>query len=637
MLKIVQKGFNKYQNIQRDEFTVVYDDICLIEASNDVLVAQKDNRKIILDGYIEPILDHQKYKDKYSTAKDILLYLLDLQNLTQLEINKLFGGRFIIVYVYEKKCSIFLDSFSRKDLYYVNQADKICLATDLRLLNANKYISEKYNQCALAHMLTYYGNRPAKNETIYESISRVGVGESVKITTSGFKIELSEFISNKTREYRSTDHDIYFKIFLNTIEEYGSSDKNLIYLSSGWDSTSILAGLVHIFGADKVEGITGRMLYSDRSGVCNAIEIEKVKKFAEYYSIKCNFVDFDYASKGEQIFESALPSLKKHGYYNVTACNHYLLSEAAANFSDAVVFAGEISDGAHNFGFSQYTTMFHPSSFGFREYADKMASYLVGPTFLNRLIEGSYNEDPVYQLLTDGKYIKETLGPDRASIIKQFFISFFLRNGRRPLWSGENISILSKEGVREYTDFHQNNYLSNIENIDSSELYSWYLHLYNSFHWQSSTVAPIQSMLEERGIKSCLPFWSKPMQVFLSAMPEDWGRGLDLNSTKYPLKYMLQNMIDYPFEFQHGYHSYTYDIDPSFNHMEELFIYSNIKPMMQKSLSDMPYKQILSPKMFNFKYIDNIVEKYLNDEVLSLSALIDLVPIAMMSYVGWQE
>ena len=47
MLKIVQKGFNKYQNIQRDEFTVVYDDICLIGASNDVLVAQKDNRKII--------------------------------------------------------------------------------------------------------------------------------------------------------------------------------------------------------------------------------------------------------------------------------------------------------------------------------------------------------------------------------------------------------------------------------------------------------------------------------------------------------------------------------------------------------------------------------------------------------------
>ena len=35
--------------------------------------------------------------------------------------------------------------------------------------------------------------------------------------------------------------------------------------------------------------------------------------------------------------------------------------------------AGEISDGVHNFGFSQFLTIFHPS-LEFREYADKMAS-----------------------------------------------------------------------------------------------------------------------------------------------------------------------------------------------------------------------------------------------------------------------
>ena len=45
------------------------------------------------------------------------------------------------------------------------------------------------------------------------------------------------------------------------------------------------------------------------------------------------------------------------------------------------VFCGEISDGAHNLGFSQFTTIFHTSKH-FREYSDKMASYLYGPTFM---------------------------------------------------------------------------------------------------------------------------------------------------------------------------------------------------------------------------------------------------------------
>ena len=38
-----------------------------------------------------------------------------------------------------------------------------------------------------------------------------------------------------------------------------------------------------------------------------------------------------------------------------------------------------------------------------------------------------------------------------------------------------------------------------------------------------------------------LPFWDNRIQSFLSAMPESWGRGLELKPTKYPLKWTLQN------------------------------------------------------------------------------------------------
>ena len=52
---------------------------------------------------------------------------------------------------------------------------------------------------------------------------------------------------------------------------------------------------------------------------------------------------------------------------------------------------------------------------------------------------------------------------------------------------------------------------------------------------------------------------------FLNEMPESWGRGLELKPTKYPLKWMLENCINYPMELQTGPHSYLYDINPSFD------------------------------------------------------------------------
>ena len=57
----------------------------------------------------------------------------------------------------------------------------------------------------------------------------------------------------------------------------------------------------------------------------------------------------------------------------------------ASNSNGEAVFSGEISDGAHNFGFSQMLTVLEHPVHEFREYSDKMASYLFGPTFLKSI------------------------------------------------------------------------------------------------------------------------------------------------------------------------------------------------------------------------------------------------------------
>ena len=43
-------------------------------------------------------------------------------------------------------------------------------------------------------------------------------------------------------------------------------------------------------------------------------------------------------------------------------------------------------------------------------------------------------------------------------------------------------------------------------------------------------------MCEAVGLKCRLPFLDQKVIGFLSEMPESWGRGLEINNTKFPLK-----------------------------------------------------------------------------------------------------
>ena len=81
------------------------------------------------------------------------------------------------------------------------------------------------------------------------------------------------------------------------------------------------------------------------------------------------------------------------------------------------------------------------------------------------------------------------------------------------------------------------------DNLTPDNLYATYLDLYNSFHWQGSTVATLNHAVESHGLVCALPFHDTMLIDFLSHMPESWGRGLELKPTKYPLKWMLENKL----------------------------------------------------------------------------------------------
>lgn len=549
-------------------------------------------------------------------------------------------GRFLLFIVgNDGICRVCSDCFAKIEVFIQKVESGVVLASDLSLLPEDP-AREGYDQAALVHTLTYYGYCPPKHHTIYKGVRRLGIGEAAVLDNGQLSVESTPFAPAKMAEYGEREHEEYVDIFLDHLKAAGSSEGNVVYLSSGWDSTSILAGLIHLFGARKVRAVIGRMRYSERSGICNQFEIDRARKIADYYGIRLDTVDFEYLEDGPDFFAHTAPAMRDHQLYSLTCLSHGRLAEKVCATSvneNEVIFAGEISDGVHNLGFSQYATIFHPVH-DFREYSDKMASYLFGPTFLSLLQQGEHEKDPIYGMFrARASGVKfDAVDSDSEKRTLQLFTSFFLRNGRMPMWSLENSRLLTAKGRDAYTQEMQDSYLKEAaENATGDTLYAWYLHLYNSFHWQGSTVRTLSVLADEYHLQTDLPFWDARLHEFLSSMPEDWGRGLDLNPTKFPLKWMLKNRLDYPYDLQKGPHSYTYDVDHSFNHAEEVFCHSKMTPILQKALSDKPYHQILSPEVFDLEFIDTLVEDYVGGKAMPASALSELVPLALLSLIGW--
>jgi hypothetical protein len=551
--------------------------------------------------------------------------------------NRHFDGDAVILAVAtDGSVTISADRFGKRDIYVQSARGGVSLASDLSLLAENP-ARDGYDAAALAHSMTYYGHRPPKRHTMYKAVRRLGVGDVAHLRAGKLDVERTPFKPLPMEEYRPEAIDRYTDAFLDYIAAAGSDQGNHIFLSSGWDSSSILSALVHVFGAKRVTGIIGRMFYSERSGHCNRFETDRATKIAEHYGIKLHTVDLDYVKAEPEWTGRVLEAYRAHNVQSFTGLNHAHLAQGAAELDPTrPVFAGETSDGAHNLGFSQYVTIFHPTQ-GFREYSDKMASYLFGPTFVRELLEGRHEQDAVYRLFRERAagvdFDDVAAAPEQR--MRQMFVSFFLRNGRLPLWSGRNVRMLTRDGMERYTETMANEYFAGVESATPDVLYSWYLELYNSFHWQGSTVSTVQKLGDLFGLTAHHPYWAAGIQDFLQAMPESWGRGLELNPTKYPLKRMLREKLGHPMEMHGGPHSYTYDVDPTFNHSFELMHHSRFGKHAKAALARKDYHQVLDPASFDLAYIDDVVDRFVRGEEQRGGALNDLVSVWLLCQSGW--
>lgn len=425
----------------------------------------------------------------------------------------------------------------------------------------------KYSQEALAHLLTVYGYGTARHN-IYGDVEQDEL-----------------FTPIETREGTIEE---YMDILTSAVKTRTRAN-NWVFLSSGWDSTAILAILHHLKA--NVRCVIGEMRYSTRSGVLNHFEIERAKKFADHYGVQLDIVPFDLTGPDATgYWQSLVPYQRQQHIYGPTVFNFSRLTDYVVEHGgpDDAIICGEYSDGAHNMGFAQGAE------------SDKHYNQMFSPKIFEMI-------NPI-----------------------DFFISFFV-SPVRDLKCLCTTDILTDYGTEEYYYNFSLYYLSDaIRNATPETLYSWMIHLYKSFYWRSGNVKGVSSRANSLNRTIQFPFADETLLRFLSEMPETWGRGWGDRPTKYPLKEMLKRM-DYPMHLQTGEHSY----DPNFNHTHEILFHSYVSHWFKSILYDYPYEKILSGEYFNLFYLRTLVDDYRAGKELVLQEQKDLMALVMLCVTGW--
>lgn len=601
-----------------------------------------DNKKLILIGNIHALF-YENSVIKFSKDKLVNELIKKIIKNNELDkINEFIEGSYIgLIFSPNGDYNIFSDKFNRKELFYICSENSLYASTLIApLINFVK--DKNYDQTALANILSVYGNYSPKKHTLYKDIRRLGVGEFISFKNGSLNIEEIRFNPEPIKNYQKDKLEDYYNLFHSSIEIRSSDNMNWVFMSSGWDSSSVLSMLCKIHGSSKVRAVIGKFKYSNKSGVNNNFEIERAKKITDYFNVPLDIVDIDYTVPDYLLFwEEIRESFKSSHLYALFTYNFFRLAKHVSHngqLSD-VIFNGEVSDGAHNLGFSQFATILNHSDLSFREYSDKMASYLYSPSFYRKILKDDFTEDSVFKLIKSHKN-EMGLGSIKNLSDKEwknkYISSFLLSSNRMPFSESVNSKLLTTQGAKSFEEEINEKYFDSFsDNVTDQNLYGWFLHLYNSFHWQGSTVRGMMTSPEHYNLKNGSPFWDSRIQNFLSSMPESWGRGLDLNPTKYPLKWVLQNKLDYPFHLQSGPHSYLYDINPSWNANADIIYDSAGMDFFKKLLKKRVYEEVLSSDYFDLKYINKLTDDYCSGNIEKGQKLDDLKNIISVCNVGW--
>ncbi len=532
---------------------------------------------------------------------------------------------------------LFSDRYAREDLFTCTDGG-FHAADSLEFIF--KRVRPAYDQKMIAHLFTVYGWYTPKGATIYSNVGQLRVGEVLMLTADAVSSRAVPFEPARTEDLGEAGLEAYYEALRDSVRARAADGKTWVSTSSGWDSSMCTAMLVSELGTENVGMMAGSMRYSPQTDVINKFEMDKIAAIGEFFGIEPEVVELDFVSpQAADTWEGLAPFFRGKHMYSFSTYNFAKLSEAllARSGGPQVFFNGETSDSFHNFGFSQFATFFHTVK-SFTEYGDKMNSYLYGPTFFAKVLDGSYPRDRVLQIF-EKMYGLELRAPegDALDVAEAYLYPLWYGGPRVPFAKTWANPALHAEGQQALYRYPFREYAPEALPVLTPEtLYASYIHLYHSLHSQGSTVNVQKHAATMSGHAWRSPFNDYRVIDVLSRAPESWGRGLDFNHTKHPLKWVAANKLRFPYELlETGPHSYLYDVVEGFSLFAEIVYRSGVTPMFRETLAARPYRELIDGSYIDLEYLDRLVDDFLAGREADGADFNNLVTLITLCVTGW--
>lgn len=511
----------------------------------------------------------------------------------------------------------FVDSLNRMPFYLVQRDGNAFLST--RVADVARFSDGLDQHSLYSYLLLGY---PGGQDTFYRGVQKIGPDMSIVFDRQG-ALPKHRPVVKKVEQFSASDLNRYDDIFSNAVAARAGSS-NVVMNSGGWDSTSILYQLVQCRSKDAVSAAVFDVVLPDGQSF-NTYEVDKAQRIGKYYGVETQRAVIDYRDESlVDYWQGQAENFRENNTY--FWLHHLKIADMIGNSAapGTTVFNGEASDSIHNFGFSQFVSVNY-DNMQLREYADKAKSYLYSPSFFSDVLEGRHGDDKMLNFFKHyygEEKFDSALGSDEK-IRKSYFEAFMLSYPRVPFAKWQ-LPIATDALKASYSEHIGTTYFDDVvKNASPETLYYWLLQLYRRFHFNSYQIGVTQVALNPHGLHCAMPFLDSQMYEYMCEMPEDWGRGLELRTTKYPLRHLAEHKWNMPLHvlMEKGPHSYIAEGDRrwsyaggSWNIYCEIMFKSVFCAYFKSVLGSAKLDHIFDAGQFNLAPIQSAIDHFVAGE-----------------------
>lgn len=615
----------------------------LLNCSPPFYLIKGKNNSIVLEGDLYYFYDGKKTQYLSNKSEKFIINFL-----TKIIKEKGFDycrknleGEYVTIIFNDRQFQLKGDNFKRREVFYIQNKEKFIASSELSELTKTADKLE-YDQKAISLILSSHYQYSPSRSTIYKNICALGPNECIKYSAAGFE-KVTDVAFKNVENYTEDKLTEYSEILNRAILGRSDNSLNIANSTGGWDTTFIITVLVGLLGREKVVTSTYNHILRNKKR-WNTYEKTRAKKIAKHFDVKFIEVPIIFSSPSLVDYtKELLPLLRSHNTY-IGALPHFLMYKQIKRLlghnSSGTVFTGEAADSLHNFGFSQYVPFFH-ESYPFKEYGDKTKNYLYSPEFLRKVKLNTHRDDMAFKIWkniagNDNEY--DYNSKNKNEILFRYLSPILFGQFRIPFEKILSTKTLTKTGRDSLTAFLYNQYFFNIiRSINEKNFYSCVLDAYKNFHLQGPTMKMIGIAAKRSGFKMAMPFLDINVVDFLEKMPMSWGRGLEWNHTKYPLKAIIAKNKNFPIDIvESGIHSYPNEVDPRLTDETYNFYFnSTVTDYFKEILRARKYKEILDREHFNLKFIDEQVNLFLAGKMEKIADYYSLIRLINFVSIGW--